>query len=281
MHAIDAHSWTPLHHAASQGQTQMVETLLCSGANPNAVDLTLRTPAMWAASRGYLSTMEILMKGGTDLTVKDRIGRTTLHWATASGAWDIAVLLINSSRSCDLKTISIDGDSVLSPALSTSPSFRTFLLNLAPDPSVYEPHQRNILSTIIATRNRLYFKKFLRRLPETLVPILLTHRALNMGTPLYAAATHAAEEVIDTLLDAGADLELEGGEYGTPLMGACAAGRLMIVKMLVLRGAKTSYVKGDRIISVMESARLHPKVIRWLLVGRFTKIPRLITNVND
>jgi ankyrin repeat protein len=279
VHAIDAHSWTPLHHAASQGQTQMVETLLYSGANPNAVDLTLRTSSMWAASRGFLAIMTILMKGGTDLTVKDRIGRTTLQWATASGAWDIAILLINSSRCGELKTISIDGDSVLSPSLSTSPSFRTFLLNLAPDPSFYEPRQCNILSTIVVSKNRSYLRKFLRRLPKTLLPSLLTHRALNMGTPLYAAATHAAEEVIDILLDAGADLEHDGGEYGTPLMGACAAGRLIAVRMLVLRGARTSYVKDDRIISVMEAARLHPMVIRWLLVERFTGTPRLIMNV--
>lgn len=279
VHATDAYCWTPLHHAASQSQNQMVETLLSSGANANAVDLTFRTPCMWAASRGFLTITRALTKGGTDLTLKDRIGRTALHWATASGAWDVAIFLINSGKDCDLTTVFIDGDSVLIPSYSTLPPFfRTFLLNLAPNPSVYEPHQNNIVSTMAVTNNRLYLKRFLRRLPKTLVPILLSHRALNMGTPLYAAATHPAKEVIDILLDAGAELEHEGGEHGTPLMGACAAGRLSLVKMLLLKGAKTSYVKDGRAFSVITAARLHPMVIRWLLVGRFVEIPRLLMN---
>ena len=44
--------------------------------------------------------------------------------------------------------------------------------------------------------------------------------------------------VISLLLDAGAELEIEGGPYSTPLMGACAVGRLEAVKLLVRKGAK-------------------------------------------
>lgn len=279
VNATDAYSWTPLHHAASEGNIQMVEALLYSGANANAVDLTMRTPCMWAVSCGFLAIVKALIKGGTDLTLKDRIGRTALHWATASGAWDIAIFLIINAECCELATASIDGDSVLTASLSTLPPFfGTFLLNLAPDPSVYESRRTNRVSTMVVTNNRSYLKRFLRRLPKALVPSLLSHRALHMGTPLYAAAAHPAEHVIHTLLDAGADLELEGGEHGTPLMGACAAGRLEVVRMLIMKGAKTSYVKDGRVFSVIAAARLHPAVIRWLLVGRFMENPRLLMN---
>lgn len=80
------------------------------------------------------------------------------------------------------------------------------------------------------------------------------------------------------LFDAGADVELEGGDHGTPLMGACAAGRLEVVKALVRKGASTSYRKDGKLFSALSTARLHPNVIRWLLVGRFMEGPLSIEN---
>ena len=153
------------------------------------------------------------------------------------------------------------------------PPYQTFLLNLAPNPSVYEPHQINIITATVDTNNPVNLKRLLRRLPRPLIPRLLAHRDLFGRTPLYTAATCPSEKVIDMLLDAGADLELQGGDHGTPLMGACAAGRLGVVKALVRRGARTSYTKDGQLFSALSTARLHPKVTRWLLVGRFMEGP--------
>lgn len=83
-----------------------------------------------------------------------------------------------------------------------------------------------------------------------------------MGTALYVAAVNPAEEVIDILLDAGADLELGEGEPGTPLMGACGTDCRTILKTLVLGGATTSYMQDGQIFIVITAARLHPMVLR-------------------
>lgn len=82
---------------------------------------------------------------------------------------------------------------------------------------------------------------------------------------------------MNVLLEAGAQLELEGSEHGTPLMAACAAGRLAAVKVLVARGARTSYVKDGQRYSAPLAAKYHPEVRRWLLVGRFLEGPKLLT----
>ena len=84
--------------------------------------------------------------------------------------------------------------------------------------------------------------------------------------------------MINTLLEAGAQLEQEGGEHGTPLMGACAAGRLAAVKVLVSKSAKISYEKEGQIFSALRAAKHFPEITRWLLVGRFTEGRRLLTN---
>jgi ankyrin repeat protein len=75
-----------------------------------------------------------------------------------------------------------------------------------------------------------------------------------------------------TYLDAGAELELEGGELGTPFMAACDAGRLEAVKLMVRRGAAISDVnKNGKVVSGLVAARHHPSMIQRLLVSRFTE----------
>lgn len=270
---------TPLHFAAIQDQTQVIGLLVHSGANPNAVDSELGSPCMYAARCGFLDPIQALIEGGADPTLQDKNGRTALFHAACYWHYNIVVFLINTMKKVELGAEIEQGLSVLSIILSWSgPPIQSFLLNLAPNPSAYEPHQGNVLVATVKTNNPVYLKRLLRRLPKELIPRLLTHRTLRHGTPLYAAATYPSENAIHMLLDAGADLELEGGDHGTPLMGACAAGRLEVVKVLVGKGAKTSYTQDGELFSVLSAARLHPKVTRWLLVGRFTEGPLLIGN---
>ena len=274
--SVDDYFWTPLHSAARHGQTQVIKALIHSGANMNAVDCYLMSPCMYAASYGFVESIQALIEGGADLTVQDTESRTALHHAADSGCSDIVIYLINNTKGYKLNAEAASGESILS--LISGCKDRSFFLNLAPNPSVYEPRQSNILTVIAETNDPTYLKMLLRRLPKALIPRLLAHGAVEWGTPLYAAATRPAEKVIDMLLDAGAELELEGGEHGTPLMGACATGRLEIVKALVQKGAKTSYTKDGQIFSALLKARHHVKVRRWLLVGRYMEGPLLIEN---
>ena len=275
--SVDDYLWTPLHFAASKGQLQLTELLIDSNANVNAVNDRLESPCMVAASAGFLQPIQALIQGGADLTLQDTNCHTALYLAAFSGYLDIVSFLITNMEEYALNAETIYGDSVLSLiAYWAYPSHSSFFLNLAPKPSIYEPRKSNVLTATTRTNVPAHLKKVLRRLPKELVPRLLAHRAMEWGTPLYAAATKPAEKVIDMLLDAGAELELEGGEHGTPLMGACAAGRLGVVKTLVRKGARTSYTKDDRVFSALSAAKHHVKVIRWLLVGRFIEGPLLI-----
>ena len=272
--SVDDRLRTPLHFAADQGQIQIAEILIHANVNVNVVDDNLVSPCMVAASAGFLQPIQALIHGGADLTLKDRNCCTALHRAAFSGYQDIVSFLVTNMEEYALNAETLSRQSVLSAIARLSHS--SLFLNLAPNPSVYEPCKSNVLTAVAEMNDPAYLKKLLRRLPKELIPRLLAHGALNCGTPLYAAATRPAEKVIDMLLDAGAELELEGGEHGTPLIGACAAGRLGVVLTLVRKGAKTSYTKDDRVFSALSAAKNHVKVIRWLLVGRFTEGPLLI-----
>ena len=276
---LDEELWTPLHFAASQGQKEAIEALIHSGSNVNAVDIRLKTPCMIAATNGFLKPIQALIEGGADLAAQDRKCCTALYLAAYCGYPDLTSFLITNTKGYALNAESATGESILSIiAQWKNPCWLSFLLNLAPSPDIYEPRKSNILVSVVKTNNPTLLKLLLRRLPQELIPTLLAHQDLDWGTPLYVAATRPAEKTIDMLLDAGADLELEGGEHGTPLMGACAAGRLSIVKALVLKGARTSYTKEGEVFSALSAAKYHRNVRRWLLVGRFMEAPLLIEN---
>ena len=125
-------------------------------------------------------------------------------------------------------------------------------------------------------------KGLLRRLPQALIPTLLQHQDRFCGTPLYAACTIAFRPLqidkVNILLEAGAELKHEGGEHGTPLMGACAAGRLAAINFLASKGAKIVCERDGQIFSALRAGKHFPEVTRWLLVGRFVEGPRLLAN---
>ena len=276
---LDDRLGTPLHFAAKKGRTEVVKLLIQSAANVNAVDDLLQSPCMNAAEYGFLEPIQALVEGGADLVLQDWTLQTALYLAAYSNHLDVFVFLLTNAKGCLLQAESLCGDSALSNILrSTNFSYSSFILNLAPNPSVYEPRQSNVLVTVVETNSPTHLKMLLRRLPKALIPKLLAHRDTASGAPLYAAATRPAERCIDMLLEAGADLELEGGNHGTPLMGACATGRLEAVKALVRRGAKTLYIKDDEVFSALSAAKHHVKVRQWLLVGRFMEGPLLIKN---
>ena len=178
----------------------------------------------------------------------------------------------------DLWTEDSIGQSTLLMMIVKSSRFSmSFVLNVAPIFGAYESHMGNILAVAIGQRSTTEVKLLLRRLSNGLLRKCIDSHCPGLGTPLNRTATLPKVKVINLLLDAGAQIDLEGSKYGTPLMAACATGRLAAVKVLVARGAKTSYVKDGQVYGAFAAAKYHPQVRRWLLVGRFMEGPRLLT----
>ncbi|KAG8156758.1 hypothetical protein KVR01_013363 [Diaporthe batatas] len=92
------------------------------------------------------------------------------------------------------------------------------------------------------------------------------------GSTLCVAASLDATGMVKALMTMGAELELEGCRYGSPLMAACAWGNLDAARCLVRAGAQLCYVNDEGTQrSAVRAASRHKKVIQWLLVGRYTE----------
>eukprot|EP00117_Sycon_ciliatum_P033191 scpid18941/ scgid3385/ Ankyrin-3; Ankyrin-G len=73
-----SHEWiTPVHIASSQGQERLIQILLHYHADINAVDQRhWQTPLHFAAAAGKMSAVDLLVSSGADIAAIDKDGRT-------------------------------------------------------------------------------------------------------------------------------------------------------------------------------------------------------------
>lgn len=67
----------------------------------------------------------------------------------------------------------------------------------------------------------------------------------SLGFPLQAAASRGSMEIASLLIEKGADVNEEGGEYGCALNAAVACGALDLIDLLLKEGAKVDLPPGD------------------------------------
>ncbi|XP_064262456.1 LOW QUALITY PROTEIN: histone-lysine N-methyltransferase EHMT2-like, partial [Passer domesticus] len=103
---------TCLHHAAKNGNLEMVELLLSTGqVDVNAQDSGGWTPIIWAAEHKHIEVIRRLLTRGADVTLTDNEENICLHWASFTGSAEIAEVLLNAQ--CDLHAVNFHGDTPL------------------------------------------------------------------------------------------------------------------------------------------------------------------------
>lgn len=121
---------TPLHRAVSYGYTteERVQSLLRSGAKPNARNFCGMTPLHNAVLHAYIQGVESLLLAGANALLTNLWGQTPLHMALASAealgisshVKDVAVSIFGFLRSSSSSSSSLSSSSSSSSSLSSS-----------------------------------------------------------------------------------------------------------------------------------------------------------------
>ncbi|KAI5637881.1 ankyrin repeats (many copies) domain-containing protein [Phthorimaea operculella] len=85
-----------LRFAASTNNTELVEKLLQSGADPNSSDEFKRSPLHLAACRGYVDVVRALLRHGANPNIKDTLGNTPLHLAACTNHIPVVIELLDA-----------------------------------------------------------------------------------------------------------------------------------------------------------------------------------------
>jgi ankyrin repeat protein len=101
--ATDRDDWTPLHHAAINGQEAAVKLQLGKGeVDVDRKDSRYgRTPLSWAAANGHEAIVKLLLvTGKVNVDTKDNYSRTPLLWAARNenGHEAIVKLLLDTGK---------------------------------------------------------------------------------------------------------------------------------------------------------------------------------------
>jgi ankyrin repeat protein len=184
--------------AVKRGDAAAIATLVRSRADVNAADLDGTSALHWAIVRDNLTAVDALLKAGADVKKANRYGVTPLAVACTNGNAEIIKRLLDAGA--DPNTITVDGETVLMEASRTGK-------------------------------------------PEA-VKLLLAHGAkanaqeeLRGQTALMWAAAENNVDVVNTLVEAGADINARSRGGFTPLLFAVRAGSKASVNALLDRGA--------------------------------------------
>ena len=74
----------PLHRACLRGDSEIINSLLKYGADPNACNDAGETPFHFACKRGGLPLIKFLIENGANVTAQDNLGRNGMHHAAQS-----------------------------------------------------------------------------------------------------------------------------------------------------------------------------------------------------
>lgn len=98
---VDEFGRTPLHYAAADGDSVLVQRLIASGADVNALDVNRWTPLHFAAQAVSATVAAKLIEAGANVAIRDRFGNTPLFRAVFSSSGDGSVIELLLSAGAD------------------------------------------------------------------------------------------------------------------------------------------------------------------------------------
>jgi ankyrin repeat protein len=217
------------------------------------------SPLTKAVKANDVQAVRVLVKSGTDVNVRSGDGSTPLLWAANNGSVEIARLLIANKAAVDAAN-----DFGITPLLQASgvgdSAMVDLLLRSGANPNKAHPEGE----TPLLAASRSGSVPAVRLLLTRGVDVNAAEKFQNTTAVMWAAA-EGHIDVVDVLIEAGADLNRQGhitsltdrnnadhptGGF-TPLMWAARSGNDALVRRLVEKGAKVNLKNGDEASAAM------------------------------
>ncbi|OAA59296.1 Ankyrin repeat-containing domain protein [Cordyceps fumosorosea ARSEF 2679] len=205
--------------AVSFGNIDMAKVLLNAGADIFAQDKDGRTALHAASLMGRLELMQVFLDRGVDVNVRDSLNRTPLHEAACnSDARAVQILLKRGAdrRAQDKKAKTALHVGSLAGRLDVVRS----LLKQSVEPDDGNSLQSHATSEVDA-------------------------RAKNDWTPIHFAAAAGFADIVQVLIDFGADISATDDLGNTPSHFAAVRGQADVIRILGKHGSRFSVHNND------------------------------------
>ena len=170
---------------------------------------------------------QVLIDAGADIETKDGIGRPPLHWACRSGALAVVKMLVKAGA-----------------GVRDTDNFGNTCLIFAS----CHGHTETV--------------RYLVGLKE----VDVNHKSDDGWSALVSAVCEKHADVVEVLIDAGADIEEKDDKGRSPLLVASDAANVEIVKLLVKAGAGVRVTDNEGITCLILAAYCgHTETVRYLV----------------
>ncbi len=246
---------TWLHDLAIAGEADAITLVLEAGGDPTAKDRRGRTPVQQAASWGRTEALEAFLNHGVPADIEDDNGRGLLHMAVQALGKE-SLTLVKRLLERGLKATARDRDGYTPLHLARTGEIARLLIEHGADVNAKARLDKRRREMMV--RNNESFKKMEEAIGG--------HLQVDVGkyekpriTPLLMAARQSGADVIQVLVESGADVNAI--DYGgqTALSIVSTRGDKALIELLLSHGAK-SVDEGKSGGSALHSAAFAGKV---------------------
>lgn len=231
---------TALQAAASCGDSQTVQILLASGADVNIEAGRCGSALQAAASSPGPEVVQLLLENGARLDLQGGVYGNVLQAAAYAGNFEVAKLFlqrgININEHCGEY-----GSALQAAVLSGKEKVVRLLLDEGADVNAQGGEYQNALRAAIFWNNEDLVELLLERGADPNIVARLDPVDYGpFGSPLHVAAARGRYNIAKTLLDHGADPDLQSDWSGNALGAAVTHGHTSVVELLLERGANAT-----------------------------------------
>lgn len=229
----DPKGLTPLFLAAQNGHTLAVRELIDGGACVNATNGAGICSLYIAAKRGHSEVVLALLEAGADMSMKTRsMGLNALHTAAQNGHAKVVEVFLQKGAGIDTRSTSGETPIVLA-AMAGHSNVVEILLDWKVNPEALNYRGETLLHTAAKYGHSMVIDNLMRK------GVSLETRKVSTGeTALFIACQEGNADVCQILLDHGAQVEAPNKNGKTALTAAAERGHERVVKLLLTYGAR-------------------------------------------
>lgn len=290
--ALSSHQDTPLLLALQNKHYQVARILIERGCNLTASETSGTSALILASSRGALDIVHLLLQKGARVDKQNAEGLTALHWATSWGHEQVIKELLHSGANPSIRCK--QGALALNVAARRgNASITQMLLEAGADPNEYDGSGCAAIHHAADVGCVKVIETLLDHGANIDLPV--SEQSLTIArytTALSIGARHGKLEAVKSLIERGANIEVENAIHMVPLQSAAKAGRFDVVRFMV-DSVKVLGRKGiDMISSSMVDAAINDQgeIVQYLLdegadpnhpaVGHYTALDGACNNNN-